>query len=184
MTTSLLTLLIFVYYASDITAEMTSGPPQIEVRNIGDVITKGYIVVTVTPYYKRVLAQSDPNSGSYQVYKKYLEPVKEFPDKDISFNRIVSEEKTLLFTVETDLCQNYAEPYRKQLVVLKLDEKYSSFGTLALTNDSEFLPLFNFYILTAYESGINKKISGTTTIHCILTNPMRWQNLSLLPTKM
>ena len=52
--------------------------------------------------------------------------------------------------------QNHTES--NYIVVLKLDEKYSSFGTLALTKDSEFLPLFNFYILTAYESGINKKI--------------------------
>ena len=38
LTLSFLTMFIFIYYANDITAEMTSGPAKIPIRNFEDVI--------------------------------------------------------------------------------------------------------------------------------------------------
>ena len=43
-TTSMLTLWMFLCYSTDIIAEMTSGPPNIPVKNFEDVIQNGYTV--------------------------------------------------------------------------------------------------------------------------------------------
>ena len=42
MTLAMLTFLMFMYYNCDITAEMTSGPPAIPVKNFEDVLHHGY----------------------------------------------------------------------------------------------------------------------------------------------
>ena len=42
MTLAMLTFLMFMYYNCDITAEMTSGPPPIPVKNFEDVLHHGY----------------------------------------------------------------------------------------------------------------------------------------------
>ena len=44
LTTSMLTLLMFIYYTTDITAEMTSGTPKIPIRTFEDVIHHDYKV--------------------------------------------------------------------------------------------------------------------------------------------
>ena len=63
MTTSVLTLLFFVYYTTDITANMTHGPPRIPLRSFEDIIHHGYSVVVSSGYYKSVLASADPESA-------------------------------------------------------------------------------------------------------------------------
>ena len=156
ITMSFLTLLIFVYYTTEITAEMTSGPPEMSLRNFDDVIQKGYTVVTASAYYNKIFAQADPGSAKYRIYKRDLEPVKYLINEDV-FKKITTEEKVLLFTSESTINYKAAEPYRKELVVLKIHDGKSN-GGLALTKDSEFLALFNYYILKAFETGVMAKL--------------------------
>ena len=42
MTMAMLTFFMFMYYNCDITAEMTSGPPEIPIKNFQDVLHQDY----------------------------------------------------------------------------------------------------------------------------------------------
>ena len=59
LTMSMLTLFMFMCYANDITAEMTSGPKKISVRNFEDVIHQDYKIITGSQHYVEILASSD-----------------------------------------------------------------------------------------------------------------------------
>ena len=67
LTLSFLTMFIFIYYANDITAEMTSGPAETQIRNFGDVIHGGFKVVVYAPYYKTMLGQSRRGTHKHEV---------------------------------------------------------------------------------------------------------------------
>ena len=56
LTTSVLTLLIFIYYGNDITAEMTAGPPPISVHSFGDVLNGSYKVIVMKESHVKFLA--------------------------------------------------------------------------------------------------------------------------------
>ena len=55
MTMSWMTLLMFIYYSGEITAEMTSGPGSIPVRTYEDVIKHEYKVISASNYYMNLL---------------------------------------------------------------------------------------------------------------------------------
>ena len=90
LTMAMLTFLMFMYYNCDITAEMTSGPPGIPVKNFEDVLHHGYRFIfrplmtlplhmyipcrvnTYSPYYQSQLAGEKPGTPKHTVYEKYL----------------------------------------------------------------------------------------------------------------
>ena len=51
-----------------------------------------------------------------------------------------------------------ARPYQKQLVALRLDDDGDALSSFILLKDSEFFPMFNYYLLKLYEHGIEKWI--------------------------
>ena len=63
-----------------------------------------------------------------------------------------TEEKTLYYTGSTALTSKKAKAYRGEIVGHKMDDSSYSLMTLLLPKDSEFLPLFNFYILKFLKS--------------------------------
>lgn len=75
LTLSLVTLLLYIYYANDITAKMTAGSPGHPVRNFEDVIDNGYKVIVVGWESNALYKLKDSKSGSakHNVYKLYLE---------------------------------------------------------------------------------------------------------------
>ena len=62
-TLSMLTLLLWIYYNNDITAEMTSGPSGIPVNTFDDVIHYNYKVVTWSTYLIDLLRGSEEGTG-------------------------------------------------------------------------------------------------------------------------
>ena len=56
ITVSILTLLLFIYYCNDITAEMTSGPADIPVRNFEDALHHDYRIVAWSSHLIELLA--------------------------------------------------------------------------------------------------------------------------------
>ena len=73
MTTSLLTCLVFVYYAGDITAKMTSGAPEIPVKNFEDVIQHDYkVIVRKNSFPAWFLRSAKAESAKEKVYAKYM----------------------------------------------------------------------------------------------------------------
>ena len=75
-----------------------------------------------------------------------------------SLEKVITEEKTLLYNSPSVISYLEAKPYKHLLEILKTDDTYTGFGTLALHKDSEFLSSFNQYIMKALESGIYKRL--------------------------
>ena len=73
LTLSMVTLLVFVYYANDITAKMTAGSPPHPVRNFQDVLDRGYEVIVVGSLEISLLKNSKEGSAKHSVFKLYYE---------------------------------------------------------------------------------------------------------------
>ena len=107
---SILTLLVFVFYSNDITAEMTSGPPIIPIRTFEDVLHHGYKVIARTSYDERFLASSKPGSARLEVYKnnfekksnlyEILQAVIQDPDAKTLFYAVMHNHRDKLFLVK------------------------------------------------------------------------------------
>ena len=162
MTMAMLTLIMFLYYNCDITAEMTSGPPEIPVKNFEDVLFYGYRVTTYSPNYQRQLAAEEPGTAKHRVYEKYLK------EKELN-NSMETVKAALTETLEDPKTLMYGNvgvisPYSRvdkeltaQFQTLKMiDASWSTFA-IALQKDSELLQAFNYYILKQYEHGLIRR---------------------------
>ena len=158
---SLLTFLTFVYYTTEITAKMTSGPPRNPVKNFEDVLYHGYSVIVPNSYYRHLLEEAPPGSAQHQVYKKYMQNTKEeYLDRAEYYKKVATEDKTLLYeSSSTALLVKEANPYDLEALDLDDGAVTKTYTTLALHKDSEFLQLFNYYILKGHENGIYKRIT-------------------------
>ena len=160
LTLSVLTFMFFMFYTSDITSKMTSGPGDIPVRNFEDVIHHGYRVVVFNNFLKMLLDQSEPGSARYKVYKKYIENQELDDGRGVGEDAVeamMSDEKTLLYAGVTSI-QGMSLDTIRQLVILNMDDTSYAIGSFALPKHSEFLQMFNHYILKELEHGINKMI--------------------------
>ena len=159
MTMAMLTLFMFMYYNCDITAEMTSGPPDIPVKNFEDVLHHGYKVTTYSPYYQSQLAGEKPGSPKLAVYEKYLkgrEVVNSIASVKDAMTEVLEEPKTLMYGHHGVIgpFSNIDRGLRSQFQTLKIDDGSWMLTTLALQKDSEFLQVFNYYIMKQYEHGL------------------------------
>ena len=96
LTVSAFCLLMFVHFTTIITAEMTSGPADIPIKNFGDVLELGYDVIYQTKYIGDLLKTSDAESAKNKVYEKYIENVTT-RDPYQSCEDLMSSSKTLMF---------------------------------------------------------------------------------------
>ena len=162
---SSLTLILFIYYTTDITAKMTSGPPKIPIRTFDDVIKHDYKVISNVAFSKWVLADAKQGSAKRKVHELYFENKQ---TENLSFrqglvkmmNDVINNPKTLYHTFEGYLIPN--DPQHKaladQVFALKMDDVIYAPSSLPLQKDSEFLPLFNHHILKCIESGLLRKV--------------------------
>ena len=160
-TMSILTLLVFAFYTTDITAEMTSGPSEIPIRSFEDVIYYNYKVVTHSPYLKHILASSKPGSAMLQVYNTHFEKKK---DKDETMKAMMQDSKTLSYGGGNWLIKR-TPTETHQVSVLELDDSVHNIGGFAIQKDSEFLQIFNHYILKVLESGVYQRIEHNYLIY-------------------
>ena len=157
LTTSMLTLLMFIHYTTDITAEMTSGTPTIPIRTFEDVIHHDYKVIVPREYYGRILAAAKVGTAKYEVYKKYIEKGQE--ENNNVVKRVIAEPKTLFYgssssIVPGRLTTEAEKALYDQVVALKMDDSVDVMAAYGLQKDSEFLDLLNHYILKEIEHGI------------------------------
>ena len=156
LTASFFAFLMFVYFCVDITAEMTSGPPSIPLKIFQDVIEYDYTVVVTSEYRTKMLSSSKPGSAPHRISQSYMEyEVNDFKAVDA----IMEDQKKVFFsTASNALTSPAGKRYVGQLISLNLDDSFQSISTLPLLKGSEFLPLFNHYILKEHEHGIRKRI--------------------------
>ena len=159
LTMSILTLLFFVFYAGDITAKMTSGPPEIPIRTFEDVVYYNYEVVTKSSYFERLLSTFKPGSAKREVYDNHFEMKK---DLDEVVSEMINIPKTLYFGMIGHLRKNWKKYHSAEThkaIELKMDDAVFSNSGLGLQKDSEFSPLFNHFILKGYENGVFSSIN-------------------------
>ena len=166
LTLSFLTMLLFIYYASDITAEMTSGSSgRIPIRTFEDVIHHDYKVITNTQSFEEALAFANPNSAKNIVYRSRFErrqrDNQSFIDSTIEIMKeIIHDNEKLYYASIGYTIPN--TPSQKvltdQVFALKMDDALYHLSTLPLQKESEFLPLFNHRILKLMECGLMRKL--------------------------
>ena len=159
---SCLTLLMFIAYNCDITAEFTSGPPEIPVKNFDDVLHHDYKVTTYSPYYLRQLNQTKADSAKHRVYEIYMkekELVNSMATVKAAFMETLTEPKTLIYGDVGIIGpqSRIDKQLRDQFQPLKINDGSWIITTLALQKDSEFLQSFNYFLLKEFEHGLIKR---------------------------
>ena len=160
LTASFITFLIFVAFSTKITAEMTSSPSEIPVRTFEDVIKHNYKIVTFSPYYAQLLRNAKPGTAKNIVYNSYLKELPLNKTERKAIFEVVSEPKTLWYTVfsATHSTNPKDLQYTNQFFALKMDDAVYGILTLGLQKDSEFLQVFNHYILKQFETGYSRRL--------------------------
>ena len=190
LTTSMMTLLVFVYFSNDITSKMTAGPPPIHVHTFDDALDKGYEVIVTGLYHWQLLQSSKNRTAMHAIYEKYI---KQYENDILDYNRwksvrtqeeieagveydkidnvpkwflwtdqslnwaaetIINNKKVLWFSHESD--PNYDKTWN--IVSLKMDDSHYTYVGFGLQEDSEFMTIFNHYLLKAYENGILNRL--------------------------
>ena len=185
-TLSFLTMMMFAIYATDITANMTSGPATLPIRTFDDVVYRNYKVVTFAPYFADLLKNSNPGSAKLEVFHNHLEmKIDEFE----AMNAVVEDSgsRTLFYSSPEVLATKL--PSGKMLsdlaFALKMDDEVNGVAGFALQKDSEFLQIFNHYIMKAKESGIEKRLNQKYTWYnyrnvnygILEAQPLGWNNI-------
>ena len=176
LTTSMLTLLVFIYYSNDITSKLTAGSPPHPVRTFEDVLDHGYQVITVGAHHYTNLKDSKDGTAKHSVYKLYFEKYEEEIQKwrDQQENQgphqkteaindgikwYVNLEKNLDWAAEQIISDPKKLFYGRgsdvgeqivdgKVVALKMDDSFITYGGFWLGVDSEYLSVFHHYLLT------------------------------------
>ena len=176
---SLLTLLFFVYYANDITADMTSGPPPIPIKNFEDILTFGYRIIVKDNITENFFSNAEPGTARYQISETNLENFDHYYVND-SFNFhalevLVEDPLALLFTDRLSLIPEYHNNYDdlpdwgaqylqyqkyllSQIRFLQVDGSMPAFSSFLLQKQSEFLGSFNYFLMKQNEHGISSRL--------------------------
>ena len=158
LTIAMLTLLLWIYYNCDITAEMTSGAPDIGVRNFEDVLTGNYKVVTTSGHLESILRNAKPGSAKHRVYQTNYERT---ADWKTTMNEIVHNPKILYYQIALTLLPPAQSPEWKNVTdrafALKMDDEIIRFNALGFQLNSEFIEISNYYILKSMEAGLMKR---------------------------
>ena len=218
LTTSMLTLVVFIYYANDITAKMTAGSSPISVHSFGDVLNGGYKVIAIKESHVSYLVTSlwqgkgegyDRNSAQQSVYdnnfSEYQNIIEEYQNKTEEYNdalanktvgeevlvelqkviadkwkeilhyftgkngdwaieQITSDLKSLLYCPDNS-CDEKESIRKGRVVAFAMDDAPYSFYVLFLRQDSEYLSLFNHYLLKGFETGIMQRLDKIWSAH-------------------
>ena len=165
-TTGVVTLLMFIYYGNEITSKMTAGSPRHPVRTFDDVLAHGYRVIIAGGFNLKLLKNSPIASSKHMVYKLYFENDDPLEGKendnwrawyengiDWAKNEIRKDPKTLFYCA--DSCVKYKND---TIVALKMHDSTYTMGGFGMQNNSEYLDMFNYYLLKEIEHGIVNRL--------------------------
>ena len=148
---SALTLFIFISYTQDITAKMTSLPPNREIRSFDDVLEQGFKVTVgnFTFYEGHFNPETNPTwvkngSAKHKIYMKYLSN----KTKLLDINNF-QDDKLLLYT-DSSIFRGR----ENQIKAYDIEEQVTVPTAFVTPRNSEFSEIFAHYILKQQESGI------------------------------
>ena len=157
LTMAILTFMIFVFYASDITAQMTSISNLANpIATFDDVLQNKDIQVIVVKgtSWASHIRRSAPGTAKYEVYKNMIENNDKawFPTIEAAKDGVLSNPNTYLYGHST------AAKTRPGLMALRMFDSTPVSGGIGLKKNSEFLEIVNYQMLKLVEGGILKHI--------------------------
>ena len=183
-------LFLFISYNCDLTAHITSAPQPIDIKNFQDVIDEGYNVVTYKHSKSVNYLKNAPEGSAMKWFyeNKMLEmdpPENAFTNSYIDMFKVInSQEKTLIYH---DPMTYSDRSYWRGLHALKdVEERCTFYVTIAMTKDSEFHEIINYYILKMQENGLDARIKrrwmydANTNYEGIQAQPLTEENLIFL----
>lgn len=170
-TVGMVTLLMFIYYGNEITSKMTAGSPRHPVKTFEDVLFYDYKVIVIGMYQLYLLMSSPPASGKHMYYKAYFENFvqNDFNDSFLdpgnellrpwsrenlewAATEVRRDPKVLLYCADTDVNLD------DTMVALKMDDAFYTMVDFIMQKNSEYLEMFNYYLLKEIEHGIVNRL--------------------------
>ena len=145
-TASMLTLLMFVYYTTDITSQMTSGPKKITVDSFDDVLYHGYRVITQSAFLRIELGHAGPGTSKQKVSKEMITMDARQHNFASIVQELVSDSNTLFYSTKS----KNLEPYMDDL---KIKDGTNGYYAFSYPKQSEFLQILNYHMIKRYENG-------------------------------
>ena len=188
LTTSMVTLLVFIYFSNDITSKMTAGSPPHPVQNFRDVLDHGYKVIVVGNLELYLLRESKNDSAKQSVYKLFLEKEDKIIEKyliayrndteeanklvellpswynyteknfDLAAEQIINDKDTLWYC-QRDCAEEEIE--KGNVIELQMDDAHYTYGGWLLKPNSEYVSVISHYVIKGYETGIFNRIHQT-----------------------
>ena len=157
LTAAMLTFIMFAYFTTIVTAEMTAlASLENKIRSFPDVLENQDIEVIVVTgsSWTSSLKRSAPGSAKYEVYKKRIENNGKawFQTLDDAKAAVLYNPNTYLYSHTT------AAKSTPGLVALRMTDSTPVSGGIGLQKNSELLDMLNYKMLKLVESGIIKRI--------------------------
>ena len=157
LTTSVLTFIMFAYFTTVITAEMTAlAPLDNPIRSFDNVLQNDEIQVIVVTgsSWTSSLRRSSPETAKAAVYKTRIE------NNDNAWFETIDDAKAAVLTNPNTYLYSHTTMAKSTpgLVALKMDDSTPVSGGIGLQQDSELLGIMNYKMLKLAESGIIKRI--------------------------
>ena len=147
--------IIFMYYTSDLTANMTASPEELVVRSFDDVERLGYNVYGPPEgrLAANVMRNAPEQSAMKRIYQnKYI--IEEYLQQDMEG----IAKKMIDGEIQPGFMWTFPRNNMKNLVASDILEAVDTPKTLAFNKDSELFSLFDHEVLKMIESGITTKI--------------------------
>ena len=154
MTAALFMNMVFIFYTSDLTANMTASPKELDIKSFEDVERLGYQVIgpRAGALPSALMRDAPKTSPMWRIYNNKYSSTRELTD--------ISKKGAYGEMTNTLIWSSYKDNV-KNLVQLDIIEAVITPKTFAFNKDSELTALFNHQILTLIESGvIYKAMSG------------------------
>ena len=160
MTAALCLNMIFMYYTSDLTANMTASPKEPDVKSFDDVEQLGYKVYG--PPEGRLTANVLKNAPEESAMKRIYQN-KYIIVEDLQQDMEGLAKKMIDGEIQPGFIWTFPRNNMKNLIALDVLEAVDTPKTLAFNKDSELFALFNHEVLKMIESGITTKIVSSNT---------------------
>ena len=186
LTLSLVTMMVFIYYANDITSEMTAGSPPPVIRTWQDAIDQGFkvhILGGMSPamgimmkakknstkhrYFMDNFSEDTKKIKRYEVLKKFRQfkkaaeiDVPKWHDgmKQDDMVELLMKDKKALWHCTLE-CHPFAVRQGK-ILLLDMDDMHDIFGGILLTAASEHLTILQRRWIQGHESGVFNRLTA------------------------
>ena len=187
LTTCAWAIVIFAYYEANLTSEMTNGPRDHEIRSFQEAYELGYtVVLRNATFFQNVMSSAKKGTALNKLYEENSRIIQhDFKLEFKYLKSLLEDEKTLTFG-ELQYSEN--GPFTKVGEPLFLDDPVRTHLAIGMPIDSEFIELFEYYLLKMKMCGLlhqadrrqrfNSRPQGEAMQREMEVYPLGFQNLN------